>query len=130
MVSLKSRSSVEFKIKKILFLSFLFSRSYRGSKICVNTGYLFTFSVIFLQIKIFSIKMVFQTQIFCQKMNRFCDPNRLKATKKTSSCRIGSFNMKKKFEIYLRALFYKIFFFAFLGHLETSHFSYRGSVND
>ena len=58
-VSLKSCSSVEFKIKKIFWFSF-FSRSYRGLKFCVNTGYLFTFSVIFLKIKTFSIKTVFQ----------------------------------------------------------------------
>ena len=38
-----------------------FSRSYRGLKFCVNTGHLITFSVIFLQIKIFSIKIVFET---------------------------------------------------------------------
>ena len=71
----------------------------------MNTRYLFTFSLIFLQIKIFSIKTVFQTGISCQKMNQFCVPNRLKAIKKTSSGLIGSFNNKKKFEIYLRALF-------------------------
>ena len=43
------------------FLIFVFfSRSNRGLKFCVNTGYLFTFSVIFLKNKIFSIKIVFQ----------------------------------------------------------------------
>ena len=31
----------------------IFSMSYRGLKFCVNTGYLLTFSVIFLQIKKF-----------------------------------------------------------------------------
>ena len=56
--------------------------SYRGLKFCVNTEYLFTFSLIFLQIMIFSIKIVFQTSISCQKMNQFCDPKRLKAIKK------------------------------------------------
>ena len=61
MVSLKSWSSVEFKIKRFFFDFRFFSRSYRGLKFCVNTGHLITFSVIFLQIKIFYIKIVFQT---------------------------------------------------------------------
>ena len=62
-------------------------------------------------------------------MSQFGVLNRLKATKKTSSGLIGSFNIKKN-EVYRRALsFYKTFF-AFISHLETSHFSYRGSVND
>ena len=68
-VSLKSWSSIEFKIKKIFLFPF-FSRSYRGLKFCVNTGYLFTFSVIF-QIKMFSIKIEFQTSISCNKWNNF-----------------------------------------------------------
>ena len=59
MVSLKSCSSVKFKIKKFFFI-FVVSWSYRGLKFCVNTGYLFTFSVNFLQIKIFSIKRAFE----------------------------------------------------------------------
>ena len=65
-------------------------------------------------------------------MNQFCVLNRLKALKKTSSGLIGRFNIKK-FEFYLRALFYiKLFyfFFAFLSHLGKSHFSYRVYVND
>ena len=60
MVSFQSWSIAEFKIKKIFLIFVFFSRSYRGLKFCVNTGYLFTFSVIFLQVKIFSIKIVFQ----------------------------------------------------------------------
>ena len=71
----------------------------------MNTGYLFTFSVIFLQIQIFSIKVVFQTEISCQKMNQFRVPNRLKVIKKTSSDLIGSFNIKK-----IRNLFESSFF--------------------
>ena len=65
-------------------------------------------------------------------MNEFCLPNRQRALKKTSSGLIGRFNIKKKFEFFLKALFYKTFllFFAFLGHLETSHFSYRGFLYD
>ena len=66
-------------------------------------------------------------------MDRFCVPNRLKAIKKTSSGLIRKFTIKKKFECYLRALFFKknfCFFFAFLSHLETSHFLYRGSIED
>ena len=61
--------------------------------------------MIFLQIKIFSIKTVFQTYISCQKMNQFRVPNRLKAIKKTSSVLVGSFNIKK-IRNFLRAVFF------------------------
>ena len=40
---------------------------------------LFTFSVNFLQIKIFSMQIVFQIYISCKKMNQLCVPNILKA---------------------------------------------------
>ena len=60
MVSLKSWSSVEFKIKKIFFI-FVFFEELSRIEFCVNTGYLFKFSVIFLQTKVTSIKTVFQT---------------------------------------------------------------------
>ena len=64
MVSLKSSSSVEFKIKKI-FLNFVFfDELSRIEVLCVQGIFgmiLFTFSVIFLQIKIFSIKIVIQS---------------------------------------------------------------------
>ena len=43
---------------------------------------LFSFSEIFLQIKIFSIKIVSQIYISCHKMNQLCVPNRLKAIKR------------------------------------------------
>ena len=82
--------------------------SYRGLKFCVNTGYLFTFSLILLQI-IFSIKIVFQTSISCQKMNQFCDPKRLKAIKKTSSRLIGSFDIKKIQNLFESSFFNKTF---------------------
>ena len=64
-------------------------------------------------------------------MNQFYVPNRLKAIKKTSSGLIGSFIIKK-IRNFLRAVFFiKLFyFFAFLSHLETSHFSYRGSISE
>ena len=65
-------------------------------------------------------------------MDQFCVPNRLKATKNTSSGLIGKFTIKK-FEFYLTALFLLKFFslfLLFLSHLETSHFLYRGSIND
>ena len=63
-------------------------------------------------------------------MNQLRVSNRLKAIKRLLLV-LGSFNIKK-IEIYLRALFYKTFllFICFLSHLETGHFSYRGSVND
>ena len=61
-------------------------------------------------------------------MNQFRVPNSLKAIKKKSSSLIKSFNIKK-IEIYLRALFYETFLLFLLFHLETSHLSYRGSVN-
>ena len=69
---------------------------------------LFTFTVIFLQIKIFSIKIVFQIYISCRKMNQLCVPNRLKAIKKTRSGLIGMFTIKKK-EFCLRALVLETF---------------------
>ena len=61
-------------------------------------------------------------------MNQFCGPTRLKAIKKTSS---GSFNIKKNRNPIESSFFIKLsflLFFAFLSHLETSHFSNRGSV--
>ena len=82
--------------KKRIFRFSLFSRSYRGLKFCVNTGYLFTFRVIFLQIKIFFfIKNSISNLNFLPKMNQFWVSNRLKAIKETSSGLIGSFNIKK-----------------------------------
>ena len=85
MVLLKSCSSVEFKIKKI-FLNFVFFEELSTLEILCEHGIfgmiLFTFSVIFLQIKILSIKIVFQIYISCHKMNQLCVPNRLKATKR------------------------------------------------
>ena len=64
-------------------------------------------------------------------MNQLCVPNRLKAIKKTSSGLIGKFTLKK-IEFCMRAHFLENIsvLFCFLSHLETSHFSYRGSVND
>ena len=64
-------------------------------------------------------------------MNKFCVPNRQRAIKKNSSALIGKFTIKK-FEFYLRAVFLrKLYVFCFFfSHLETNHFSYRGSVND
>ena len=56
---------------------------------------LFTLRRIFIQIKIFSVKIVIQNYISCHKMNPFCVPNRRKAIKKTSSGLIGKFFIKK-----------------------------------
>ena len=72
-----------------------------------------------------------QNNISSQKMIQFCVPNRQKAIKKTSSGLIGKFTIKK-IEFYLRVVFLVnfIFFCFYLSHLETNHFSYRGSVND
>ena len=65
-------------------------------------------------------------------MKQFRVPNRLKAIKKTSSGLIGSFKIKKIRNLFESSIHYKTFLlsFAFLSHLETSHFSYLGSVND
>ena len=64
-------------------------------------------------------------------MVQFCVPNRLKSIKKTSSGLIGKFNIKKIRTLFESPFFNKTFlFFAFLGHLETSHFLYRRSIND
>ena len=91
-VSLKSWSSVKIKIKNI-FLIFVFFRGVSEDWIFVwTTGFLFTFSVIFLQIKLFSIKIYFKLK-FLAKMNQFRVPNRLKASKMTSCGLIGSFNI-------------------------------------
>ena len=63
-------------------------------------------------------------------MDQFCVPNRLKAIKKTSSG-LRELHYQKNFEFYLRAFFIKLFsVFAFLSHLETSHFLHRDSIND
>ena len=64
-------------------------------------------------------------------MKRFFLSSRLKAIKKANSDLIGKFTIKKKFESNLRAVFLRKFFgFSFHSHLETSHFSYLGSVNE
>ena len=65
-------------------------------------------------------------------MDQFCVPNRLKAIKNASSGLIGSFNIKKNRNLFESSFFMKLFyfFFAFLSHLETSHFSHRSYVND
>ena len=64
-------------------------------------------------------------------MNQFRVSNRLKAIKKTSSDLIGSFKIKRNQKLFESSFFMKLFyFFAFLSHLETSHFAYGGSVND
>ena len=64
-------------------------------------------------------------------MNQLCVPNRLKAIKKTSSGLIGKFPIKKNRILFESSFFLEIFsvFFVFLGHLKTSHFSYRACVN-
>ena len=64
-------------------------------------------------------------------MNQLRVPNTLKAIKKTSSGLIGKFSIKK-IRVLFESFFFKNFsvFFWFLSHVETSHFSYRGSVND
>ena len=66
-------------------------------------------------------------------MNQFCVPNRIKVIKKTSSGLIESFNIKKIRNLFKSSFFiqhFYFFFFAFLSHLETIHFSYQGSPND
>ena len=86
MVSLKSSSSVEFEYKKI-FLIFVFFEELSSTEVLCEHEWifgmiLFSFREIFLQIKIFSIKIVFQIYISCHKMNQLCVPNRLKAIKR------------------------------------------------
>ena len=64
-------------------------------------------------------------------MDQFFVPNGLKAIKKTSSGSFGKFTIKKNRILFESSFFTKIFsFFAFLNHLETSHFLYQGSNND
>ena len=62
-------------------------------------------------------------------MNQIRASNRLKAIKKTISGLIGSFNIKKIRNLFKSSFLKILSFFAFLSHLETSHFSYRGFVN-
>ena len=66
MVSLKSSSSVEVGIKEI-FLNFVFSEELLRFKVlCEHRTFdmiLFTFSLIFVQLKIFSIKISVQDNI-------------------------------------------------------------------
>ena len=89
-----------FQNKKKISLNFVsfFEELSRIEVLCEHGIFgmiLFTLSVIFLQIKIFSIKIVFQIYISCHKLNQLCVPNRLKAIKKTSSGLIGKFTIKK-----------------------------------
>ena len=80
------------------FLNFKFFEELSRIEVLCEHGIfgmiLFTFTVIFLQIKIFSIKIVFQIYISCHKMNQSCVPNRLKAIKSYSGL-IGKFTIKK-----------------------------------
>ena len=63
-------------------------------------------------------------------MNQFCFPNRLKATKRPVQLSYGS-SLSKKIQILFESSFLETFsFFCFLSLLETSHVSYRSSVND
>ena len=65
-------------------------------------------------------------------MVQFCVPNRLKSIKKTISGLIGKFTIKKIRTLFESPFLIKLFsfFFAFLSHLETSHFLYQSSIND
>ena len=56
---------------------------------------LFTFSVIFVRINIYSKKILIQNYLSRYKMHQFGVPNRRKAIKKTSSGLIGKFNIEK-----------------------------------
>ena len=132
-VSLKNWSSVKFK--KIFFaVSFFFRR------VIEDWSFVWTrdswhdfvhFSINFLQIEIISLKTVFQNYTSCHKMHQFCVPYRLKAIKKTNSDLIGKFTIKKNSKSIWELFFTKFFnSFCFLSHLETSHFSYKSSVDD
>ena len=65
-------------------------------------------------------------------MVKFCVPNRLMSMKKTSSGLIRKFTIKKKNRTLFESPFLNktFLFFAFLSHLETSHFLYRRSINE
>ena len=72
LVSLESLSSAEYGIKKICFkFRFFFGALSRIEVLCehgIIGMILFTFRVIFLKIKIFSTKTVFQTYISSHKL--------------------------------------------------------------
>ena len=81
-VSLKSSSSVKFEVKKIFWF---FCRG-----VTEDWRFVWTrdswhdfvhFSVIFLRIKIFSMKIVLQNYISRHRINQFCVPHRRKAVK-------------------------------------------------
>ena len=112
-VSLESTSSVEFETRKHV------QRKIRNKK-----------EPNFLQIRFFFTKNINSKLHFRQKLNQLRVPNRRKMIKKTSSGLIENFTIKK-IEFCSRALFlenFSYFFFVFLSPLETSPFSYRGSV--
>ena len=64
-------------------------------------------------------------------MVQFCVPSRLRAIKKPGSELIG-FTIKKNRTLIESSFLKKktFLFFAFLSHLERSHFLYRASIND
>ena len=78
------------------------------------------------------MKRLIQSYISRCKLKQFCVANRGKATK-GKFLSLGEIYYKK-LEFNLRAVFFSenflYFLFFFKSHLETSHFSYRGSVND
>ena len=103
------------------FLKFIFfSRTYRGLKVHVNTGYLVHLCSLlesfFVRINIFSMKILIQNYLSRYKMHQFGVPTKRKAIRKTSSGLIGK--LSEKFEIYLRAEFFRqiLKLFCFLSH--------------
>ena len=126
MVSSKSSSGVEFKIKKI-FLKFVSFKELLGIEVLRVHGIfgmiLFTFSVISLQIKIFSIKNSISKSQFRPKMNQFCVPYRLNGIKSVDLDSWGS-SLSKKIRILFQSSFFQkgFHFFASLSHLENSYF--------
>ena len=97
MVSLKISSSLDFEIKKS-FLSFVFFEELsRIEVLCEHVIFgmiSFTFSVIFLQSMIFSLKIFHSKKNFTPQKESFMYSYYTKDDKKTSSGVIGKFTIK------------------------------------
>ena len=81
-VLLKSSSSEEFETKKIFFNFVVFEELSRIEVFCEHVivdMILFAFSVIFLHIKTFFLKILIQNYISRHKKNELWNPNRRKA---------------------------------------------------
>ena len=121
----KSSSSVQFEIKKI-FLNFVcFEELSRFKVSCEHEIFgslLFTFSLIFVRINIFSINILNQNYLSRYKKHEFGAPKTRKTVKKTRSGLIGKFTINKIRILFESCFFRKFFtFFKVTKRLVTIH---------